>query len=171
MTAKNLHPDEYNSYYQPYIDKANNLTLSEGLITNCESVSTFLESIPDAKLEYRYADGKWTIKEIVLHLIDTERIFAYRALRIARNDKTALPGFDQDEYVPTSMANERTFDSILSEYKAVRFATIALFDSFNDDMLKRIGTASNSSLSARAVGFITMGHENHHCEVIRNRYL
>lgn len=171
MTVKNLQPSEYNPYYQPYIDKANNLTLKEGLMTNHESVITFLGSIPEAKLDFRYADGKWTIKEIVLHLIDTERIFAYRALRIARADKTALPGFDQDEYVPTSLANERIFDSILSEYKAVRSATIALFDSFNDDTLKRIGTASNSSLSVRAAGFITIGHENHHCEVIRNRYL
>lgn len=171
MTAKDLRPDEYNPYYQTYISKTKHFNLKDGLQTNFVKVQLFLNSIPQDKLEYRYADGKWTIKEVIQHIIDTERIFAYRALRIARNDKTPLPGFDQDEYVVPSKANMRTFESLMREFASARSATKALFDNFDDEMLMAIGTASNSSLSARAAGFIIIGHENHHCDVIRERYL
>lgn len=171
MTSKDLNSNEYNAYYKTYIDKSKDLTLKDSLKYNYETVLQFLKDIPEAKLEYRYAEGKWTIKEIILHLIDTERIFAYRALRISRNDLTELAGFDQDAYVPESMANQRSLDSLLEEYTAVRYATISLFDNLSDSKLKTLGTASNSSLSARAAGFIIVGHENHHCEVITNRYL
>lgn len=171
MIAKDISSDEYNSYYQTYLSKTNDVQLNEGLRCNMEKVISFLESISKNKLVYRYAEGKWTIKEMVLHIIDTERIFAYRALRIARQDQTPLPGFDQDAYVPTSKANDRSLESLLDEYKTVRHATIALFDSFDDEMLMQVGTASNSPLSVRAAGFILIGHENHHCEIIRERYL
>lgn len=171
MTAKDIHADEYNPYYNTYLSKTNNLTLKEGLRSNLETVLLFLESISEEKFEYRYAEGKWTIKEMILHIIDTERIFCYRALRIARKDQTSLPGFDQDAYVPPSNANERSIHSLLDEYKAVRQASITLFDSFREETLMRTGTASNSAISVRALGFILIGHENHHCEIIRERYL
>ncbi|MEZ4793626.1 MAG: DinB family protein [Gelidibacter sp.] len=171
MTSKDLRPTEYNPYYKTYLNQTKNLDLKTGLPSNHEQVLAFLKAIPKEKQEYRYAEGKWTIKEVLLHIIDTERIFAYRALRIARQDQTPLQGFDQDDYVAPSKANRRSFESLLNEYKAVRQATIALFDSFDDEMLVAIGTASNSPISVRALGFIIMGHENHHCEVVRERYL
>lgn len=171
MRAQDIRIDEYNPYYETYLRKTTNLTLKEGLHGNSERIISFLETIPKEKLEYRYAEGKWTIKEILLHIIDTERIFSYRALCIARQDKTSFPGFDQDTYVPPSKANERTLQSLLEEYKAVRHANIVLFDSFDNEMLMQTGTASNSAISVRAIGFILIGHENHHCDIIRERYL
>ncbi len=171
MTNNQLQPHEYHNFYQPYVNKSNHLNLQNGFKENHQTVIDFLKNIPESKLEYRYEAGKWTIKEVILHLIDTERIFAYRALRIARNDQTALPGFDQDEYVPESRANERSREDLLQEYTDVRNATISLFKSFDDSSLQNIGLASNHKLSVRAAGFIIMGHENHHCEVIKAKYL
>jgi uncharacterized damage-inducible protein DinB len=171
MTVKDLQADEYNSYYDAYLRKTKDVTLKDGLRSNLESNMSFLKGIPEIRLDYRYSEGKWTIKEIILHIIDTERIFTYRALCIARQDQSMFPGFDQDAYVPVSNANERSFRSLLDEYKAVRLATTALFDSFDDKVLLQTGTASNSVVSVRALGFILLGHENHHCEIIRDRYL
>jgi len=122
-------------------------------------------------LEYRYADGKWTIKEIIQHLMDAERIFTYRALRIARKDQTPLPGFEQDDYVLPSQANKRSMEDLLNEFKAIKMATVSLYDSFSEEMLMELGTASNNPISVRAIGFIIMGHEIHHCDVIKDRYL
>src|SRR5690606_27112498 len=123
------------------------------------------------KLDYRYAQDKWTIKEILLHLIDTERVFAYRAMCIARKDLTELPGFDQDAFVVHSHANERSVESLLSEYRNVRMATVSLFDSFDLRGLEQIGVANGSDLSVRAIVFIIIGHENHHLQIIKERYL
>ena len=103
--------------------------------------------------------------------MDAERIFAYRALRIARQDQTPLPGFEQNDYVQPSQANERSLDDLINEFKAIRASTVALFNSFTDKMLLAKGTASNSPVSVRAIGFIIMGHEIHHCQVIKERYL
>lgn len=171
MTVKDLNPNEYNSYYQTYLEKTNSSELKEGLRNNRDKVLLFFNNIPSEKYEFRYEVGKWTIKEMLLHCIDTERIFAYRALRVARQDQTPLPGFDQDAYAEPSKANNRSFESLLNEYKSVRAATISLFDSFDDDMLLAKGFASNSPISVRALGFIIMGHENHHCDVLKERYL
>lgn len=171
MTKNDLSKDEYNPYYQTYIEKAGDVTLREGLQNNGDATIAFLEAIPEDRLEYRYEDGKWTIKEIIQHLIDTERVFTYRALCIARKDSTLFPGYDQDDYAANSEANARSIHDLMNEYKAVRLATIILFESFTKEMLTQIGVASNSSLSPRAVAFITIGHENHHCDVIRERYL
>jgi uncharacterized damage-inducible protein DinB len=171
MTTNDLSIKEYNPFYQTYINKAQNINLKSGLLENFKQVYAFLNTIPENKLEYRYADGKWTIKEVIQHLIDAERIFSYRALRIARQDQTPLSGFEENEYVPASFANDRSIAELLGDYKAVRQSTISLFDSFTDVMLLEIGTASNSSISVRALGFITIGHENHHCLLIKERYL
>nr|WP_321247578.1 DinB family protein [uncultured Psychroserpens sp.] len=171
MTKEDLSVDEYNPYYLQYIEKAGNVSISEGLKDNGDVTIAFLESISEEKLEFRYEDGKWTIKEIIQHIIDTERVFTYRALCIARKDKTLFPGYDQDEYAVNSEANNRSMYSLMNEYKAVRLASIILFESFSAEMLKCIGVASNSNLSPRAVAFITIGHENHHCEIIKERYL
>ncbi|MFC4721940.1 DinB family protein [Geojedonia litorea] len=171
MTKDNLKPGEFNPYYGTYIDKTAGLDLKSGLKVGGKRTINFLKSISNEKLEYRYAKGKWTIKEIIQHLIDAERVFAYRALRIAREDQTPLPGFEQDDYVLPSKANNRSLDQLLNEYAAVRQATVTLFDSFSDEMLIQLGTASNSPISVRAIGFIIIGHEIHHCDVIKERYL
>lgn len=171
MTRDDLTDGEYNSYYHQYIQKAGDVSISEGLKGNGDKIIEFLESISEEKLEFRYAEGKWTIKEIIQHLIDTERVFTYRALCIARKDKTMFPGYDQDDYVVSCEANERSIHSLMNDYKAVRLASIMLFESFSNSMLKQIGRASDSNLSPRAVAFITIGHENHHCDIIRERYL
>ena len=166
-----LDKKEFNPYYGAYIKVATSENIIEGLKINLQSISTFFESISPDKLDYAYAEGKWTIKDILLHLIDTERIFAYRALRIARSDTTSLPGFDQDKYVVTANAKNRTVESLIPEYRAVRLASISLFETFNSEDLLQMGQASNSNISVRAIGYIISGHENHHKVVIEQRYL
>lgn len=130
-----------------------------------------MDEISDKKLGFAYAEGKWTLAEAIVHIIDTERIFQYRSLRIARNDKTPLPGFDQDDYVPQSNASGRSTTSLIEEYKAVRDATITLFSSFDEEAMLRIGIASDSKMSTRALGFIISGHQAHHVKIIKERYL
>jgi uncharacterized damage-inducible protein DinB len=168
---KQLNSDEYHPYYELYISKCPYNNINEGLGQSKEQFEAFLKSIPVHKQLFKYAPDKWTIKEVLVHIIDTERIFAYRALRIARQDFTALPGFDQDEYVLNSSANTRDFNDLISEYSSVRNATISLFNSFNEEDLRQKGTASNSPISVRALGFIFIGHQNHHKEIIEARYL
>ena len=122
-------------------------------------------------MNYKYAEDKWTIKDMLLHIIDAERVFAYRALRFARADKTNLPGFEHDDYVVVANANGRIKASLLNEYNAQRESTIQLFSNFKDEMLMQIGVASGNPMSVRALGFVTAGHETHHCNIIKERYL
>ena len=163
--------NEYNPYYGNYISLANLTNLENGLVDSFNKTLEFYESIPESKLNFRYAEGKWTIKEIIQHLLDSERVFAYRALCFARKDSKALPGFDQDDYLMNSNVGDRSKGELIREYKAIRNATISLFESFTFDMLKQLGTASGSPMSARAAGFIIVGHESHHCNIIKERYL
>jgi uncharacterized damage-inducible protein DinB len=128
-------------------------------------------SLPEEKLTYRYAEGKWTIKEILLHLSDDERIYAYRALRFARDDATELPGFEQDAYAAVSGANERSAASLLRELGTVRRATISLFAGLDDRALLRAGVANGNVMSVRAAAYHIAGHELHHVSIIRERYL
>lgn len=167
----NISQEEFNPYYLPYIQLTANSNVILGLRENLETVVDFYKNIPVEKIEYAYAEGKWTPKDILLHIIDTERVFAYRAMRIARQDKTEMVGFEQDDYVDAGKANNRTIDSLITEYKAVRKATIVLFDSFSDEELKSMGKASGSPVSVRAIGYIITGHENHHNTIIKERYL
>lgn len=171
MTVKNLNTSEYGSYYQPYIDICGKRELLDGLDYNLIETCEFLKSIPSNRHEYSYDKGKWTIKELVQHLIDTERIFTYRALRFARHDSTDLTGYDENKYVPQSIANKREFIDLIEEFNIVRKSTVSLFKSFNKDMLIRMGKANNNSMSVRAMAFIITGHCNHHCKVIKERYL
>ena len=171
MISNNLNPNEFNSYYTSYIDNATGINIIEGLKQNLDAVVTFYSNVPNDKHDYAYAEGKWTIKDVLLHIIDTERIFSYRALRIARQDKTSLAGYEQDDYAITAKANSRSLASILEEYKAVRQASIALYNSFDSAALKEIGEASGFPISVRAIGYILTGHENHHNQVVKERYL
>jgi uncharacterized damage-inducible protein DinB len=138
---------------------------------NLKATTELILSIPEEKLSYRYAEGKWTIKEILAHIVDDERIYAYRALRFARNDRTELPGFEQDDYALHSGANERDVKDILSEFAAVRHATISLFEGLDEKALKRSGVASGNVMSVRAAAYHIAGHELRHVNIIRERYL
>jgi uncharacterized damage-inducible protein DinB len=163
---------EYNPYAIMYIK----LLPDDGFVLqylkdNFNIVKNFIQSLPPDKLTYRYAEDKWTIKEILVHIMDDERIYAYRALRIARNDKTPLPGFEQEDYVPFSKANQRSLASIFKEYKTIRNATLSLFTSFNKEDLLRMGTANDHPVSARALAWHIAGHELHHLNIIKKRYL
>lgn len=172
MNESPISTSEYNSYYQTYIDKVNSgISVVESLKKNLDVVVSFYLSIPKAKHDFSYAEGKWTVKDVLLHVIDTERIFAYRALRIARFDKTALPGYEEDDYVLTAGAQNRSLESLVEEYIAVRQATITLFGSFSSEALLQIGEASGFPISVRAIGFIIVGHDYHHAQIIKERYL
>ncbi|WP_458626688.1 DinB family protein [Winogradskyella sp. PC D3.3] len=172
MNLASLSPAEYNSYYQPYLDAvAKDMVIVEGLQQNLELVFSVFSNIPEEKHNYAYAKGKWSIKDVLLHIIDTERVFAYRALRIARRDKTSLAGFEQDDYVISANVEKRSMDSLLAEYRAVRQATIVLFKTFDNETLLLLGEASGFPVSVRAIGYIIAGHEKHHLKIIKERYL
>jgi uncharacterized damage-inducible protein DinB len=141
------------------------------LETNLNATRKFVLSIPKEKMTFRYAEGKWTISEVMMHLVDLERIYTYRALRFARNDKTVLPGFDDKTFAFYSNANAREISHILSEFEAVRKSTIALFDGLDDEALLRKGTANGNPVSVRALAYHIAGHELHHVNIIKERYL
>lgn len=172
MKSVELSKSEYSEFNATYISAVDSsLDLIEGLEKSVNELILFLEKLPVEKLEYRYVDGKWTIKEIIQHIIDSERIFSYRALRISRNDKTPMAGFDENEYVDNTNANDRNFMDLLNEMKLVRETSVLLFKSFSKEQMLRIGTASNHSVSVRALGFVILGHQRHHFKVIQERYL
>jgi uncharacterized damage-inducible protein DinB len=163
---------EFPQYASMYIDLIpNDGKLIYHLYYNLNSTKDLIQTLPEGTLLYRYAEGKWTIKEVLVHIIDDERIYAYRALRFARNDKTELPGFDQDPYAFYSNANVRSIESIIEEYEAVRMSTITLFNGFSDDVMLRSGVANNNEVTVRALGYHIAGHELHHLNILKNRYL
>jgi uncharacterized damage-inducible protein DinB len=162
--------------YAPYTIMYIGLLPDDGLILkhledNVLLTTDFMRSVPESKLTFRYAVDKWTIKEILAHIVDDERIYTYRALRFARNDRTELPGFDQEVYAVESGANERSLDDLLGEFAAVRKATVALFNSFEERVLKRSGLANGSVMSVRAAAYHIAGHELHHLNIVKERYL
>ena len=164
--------DQYNAYYETYIR-----LVPEGadplaqLQRQLQELRRLVGQLTDQQARFAYAPGKWSIKEVLGHIIDTERIFAYRALRIARGDQQPLAGFEQNDYVPASGANERPLENILHEYATVRAATLSLFDSFPLAAYDQMGTASGYPLSVRALAFILPGHEAHHLHILQERYL
>jgi uncharacterized damage-inducible protein DinB len=141
------------------------------LADNFKASKKFILSLPKYRLLYRYAEGKWTIKEILGHIVDDERIYVYRALRFARNDSTELPGFDQDQYARYSEANKRDSRDLLDEFSLVRQSTIAFFKSVDVAALLRTGVANGQSVSVRALAYHIAGHELRHMKIIRERYL
>lgn len=158
-------------FYQRYVDHVENDQLIPALITNGNDTLELIRSIPENKGEYAYAEGKWTIKELIAHMIDSERVFAYRALRFSRNDKTNLPGFEENEWAPEANANNRKLYKLAEEFTNLRASTVDLFGSFNEEMLKRTGTANGNEMSVEALGFVTAGHELHHRKILLERYL
>lgn len=158
-------------WYHRYINQVQENELIEALEKQASSVIPFLENIPVVKRDYRYAEGKWTIKEVLQHIIDAERIFAYRALCFARKEATPLPGFDENSYADNSKAAKRDWNDLMEEFKIVRRSTQILFGSFDDEQMETTGTASGNLIYVMAIGFIIAGHLNHHVTIIKERYL
>jgi uncharacterized damage-inducible protein DinB len=163
---------EYPPYAHIYID----LLPDDGLILqhladNLKTTKKFIVSIPKDRLLHRYVEAKWTIKEILAHIVDDERIYVYRALRFARNDSTELRGFDQDQYARYSQANQRDSGDLLNEFSLVRQSTIAFFKSLDAAALLRTGVANGQRVSVRALAYHIAGHELRHVNIIRERYL
>ncbi len=163
--------DEYAPYYGTYIDKVTDADLVASLTAQKQSTAQLLAGLNDSQAAYRYAPGKWTLREIIGHLADSERIFAYRMLRIARGDATPLPGFEENDYVSAGQFERRSLASVAAEFAAVRDASVALLQGLDAEALARRGTASSKPISARALAYIIAGHEKHHLGVIRERYL
>jgi len=166
-------PDRSESaaYYFTYIDQVPDGDICATLRAQLVEIPTFLESISEERSLHRYAPDKWTIREVVSHLNDTERVFAYRALWFARGYESPLPSFDQDIAIRTSGANERSFRSHIDEFRAVRSATIALFEQVPQDAWMRRGIASDNPFSVRALAWISAGHVAHHLRILRERYV
>ena len=164
-------PGEYGNFYSNYIRKAGSGSILDTLEEHLHSLPAFFESLPADKWEYRYAPGKWSIKDLLQHLIDGERVFSYRALRIARGDTTPLPGFDENQFALAAGADRRSPASLLEEYRAVRQATLLLFRQLSPAEWHPKGLASENPVSVRALAFIIAGHEIHHLDVIKERYL
>lgn len=161
---------EYAPFYHTYVRLIPGDPLA-ALRAQPQELRRLLAGLSDGQALLRYAPGKWSIKESLVHMLDTERIFAYRALRIARGDTTPLPGFEQDNYVPASGADARPLADILREYDTVRAASLSLLESFTAEALGRQGTASGQPVSVRALAYILAGHEAHHLHILQQRYL
>lgn len=164
-------PNELSKYYQNYLKYVPEDDLLEALVFQRAITVEFLKTIPESKAGYSYAEGKWMLKEVVGHLCDTERILSYRALRISRNDKTPLPGFEENDYTSNSNYIARYLENIAEELMTIRASTILLFKNMSEEMFDRKGNTNNSEVSVRALLFFIVSHERHHLEVIRERYL
>jgi len=171
MNSNQLPVNEYSRFNATYIDALENVELLEELEISLHDFIKFVQNIPMDKFDFRYSEGKWTIKDIIQHIIDAERVFGYRALRISRNDKTPLSGFEENDYVENTDANSRSIQALLTEFSAVRHSNLLLFKSFSEEQLVRTGVASNHPVSVRALGFLIIGHQKHHQRVFQERYL
>ncbi|MBK6730276.1 MAG: DinB family protein [Bacteroidetes bacterium] len=163
---------DYIPYHKAYLDRLpSQCDVPLEFENNTTHIIEFLKSIPKEKLDYRYAVGKWTIKEILGHIIDTERIMSYRALCIARGETQQLPGFEEDEYAAASNANERSIDNLINEMDLLRKSTIAMMRSFTHEMIDSRGNANKHPVTVNAVCRVMAGHELHHLAIIKERYL
>ena len=163
--------DEHSPYYSRYIDRVPDGDILDYLQRQMEDTASFLRAIPASLHEHRYGEGKWSIKEVIGHLADTERIFAYRALRFARADQTELPGFDENAYVPAANFDARELSSLVNEWVHVRQASLALLRGLDGDAPLRRGPANGQEISVRALAWIMGGHVDHHAAILRERYL
>ena len=162
---------DYPEYFGRYINQVPEEDLTEAFQNQSRIFPKLLTSITEVKANHAYAEGKWSIKELVQHLIDAERIFNYRALAIARKETVSLPSFDENSYAANSGGNARDWRSIVNEYLNLRASTQDLYNSFNEEMLAQKGTANNNTISVLSLGFITIGHVYHHQKVLEEKYL
>ena len=167
----NLLPGTYPAFMKGYLSLVDVDTVADAIEKYPEVILDFFKNIPFDKISYRYAENKWNIKEMLQHIIDTERIFAYRALRIARHDKTPLPGFDEKSYAAAVNADERSWEILMNEFEAVRKSSDLLLQSFTEDQLQQSGTTSNEPNTVKAISFVVYGHILHHINILKERYL
>jgi hypothetical protein len=163
--------DEYAPYYKLYIDTVPDINIIDALGMQTDSATKLLMGITEEKSQYRYAPEKWNIIELTGHILETERMLAYRALCISRNEQTSLPGFDQDEYVRQTDYSKITMKAMVEEFAALRKANILMLKNFTDDMCLRKGTANKNPLSVRALAYVIYGHVQHHLNILKEKYL
>lgn len=163
--------NEFAPYYNNYISLIDGDGVMPVLDSQVAELRTMFANVPEEKGTYSYADGKWTIKELLSHLIDGERIFAYRILRVSRGDTTPIEGFEQDDYIENSNANNRSFADLLDEFELQRKSNLLLINNISEESAKLMGTASDKPVSARALVYITAGHVSHHLKILNERYL
>lgn len=162
--------DEYEAYYETYVSRVTESDLLEAMVKQSETTAALLASISERDAARAYAPGKWTIKQLVGHLGDSERVFSYRALRFARADATPLPGFEEKQYAEAAASDARTLADLAAELRVIRQSTLALFRGFEAAAWTRRGTANQKPVSVRALAYIILGHERHHVSVLRERY-
>jgi len=158
-------------FFDRYINQVDDIDVLDALTQTATFDRLIGAETLEALGDLRYAPGKWSVKDILQHVIDTERIMSYRAMRIGRNDRTPLPGFDEESFAENTLANQRSIADLYDEYAAVRQSSIQLFRSLDATMLLREGTASDKPISALALGYVLVGHAKHHATVIRERYV
>jgi uncharacterized damage-inducible protein DinB len=158
-------------FYKTYVKQIEEGDILQALRISGHRSQELVHSIHPDKADYKYGENKWTIREVLCHIIDAERIFAYRALRFARHDKTPLSGWDENEYAPYLNASSRSLKKLADEMSHLRASTIDLFESFSPEMLTRKGVANNNEMSVAVLGFVIAGHETHHCKILMERYL
>lgn len=162
---------EYDPYYERYVSLVENDTILETLAAQPIKLNDLFSTMPEDKGAFRYAEGKWSIKELLGHLIDGERMFAYRLFRISRGDETPIEGFEQDGYIENANSNDRRFSDLLEEFSLLRRANMIFFKNLRDDGWSRVGTANNVRISVKALVYIMGGHIEHHLEILKERYL
>jgi len=162
---------EFSDYQIGYVDKVTGSDIMSFLQTQLDSMISLLSGLDESKANYKYAPDKWSVKELVGHMTDSERVFAYRALTFARNDATALPGFDQDPWVKQANHSLVPFQDLLDEFTHVRRSTVRLFGNLDADAWMRSGTANNRRITVRALAYVIAGHAQHHLEILKSRYL
>lgn len=166
-----LVPGTYPGFIEGYLRFVDADKVSEAIDKYSKDIVTFFAAIPQEKISYRYAPGKWNLQEMLQHLIDAERIFAYRALRISRRDRTPLPGFDENSYALAADADARNWQDLLQEFEAVRRSTDLLLQSFTQEQLEYSGTTNGEPNTVKALSFLVFGHILHHIDIIKSKYL
>lgn len=168
-----MRPDtsSYPEYFHKYISLVKEDSITQAIQSKSIETIQFFESVSESQAQYKYANDKWTIKELLQHVIDTERIFSFRTLAIARMEKIPLPGFDENNYAMNSHANDREWNNLVEEFADVRKSTISLIKSFNEHDYIKSGTINNYQISVLALLFVTVGHVLHHINIIKERYL
>lgn len=163
--------NEYDPYYERYISLVTGSDPIGALAAQPTELQDMFTALPDEKGSYAYAEGKWSIKEVLGHLIDGERMFAYRVFRIARGDQTPIEGFEQDGYIENAHSNERSIGELLEEFSLLRRANLLFFKRLRDEQWRFIGTANEAKVSVRALAYIMAGHVRHHAVILKDRYL
>ena len=162
---------EYDPYYEKYISLVDESELMATLENQSDEIRTLTSKLGEHRGTFAYAEGKWTVKEVLSHLIDSERMFAYRIFRIARGDRTPIEGFEQEGYIENSHANERSFADLQEEFELLRRANMLFLRNLGEQDWTRVGVANNVEISVRALAYIMAGHIRHHAAILRERYL